>query len=169
MVTTRIIHVLSNGPSLATRSPPDDGHCRIGINLAAKTVPEVDWWCFGDQIVWQKALAAQVPPPAVGYVCAQHAANIPHPYKNRLIMLWEWLWMPEDLGYSANIGIWAAATFRAEEIHLWGFDHAGMNYADGSEVKSNGSTVPDRWEREKVFFDRACQLVTERGFRIVRH
>jgi hypothetical protein len=106
--------------------------------------------------------------PLVGFVCPERFTPklTPGGRSAYLFLPWESMEMPEDLGYSANIAIWATRRLApgAEAIHLWGFDHAGGTYANGAPVED-----PWRWERERRFFARTLALAEPGGVPIIRH
>lgn len=164
----KVAHVVSNGPSARTAVLPDDGAVRIGVNMVSIVQPDLDWVCFGDSVVWEYLYLCKE--PRFGYILQERDCRYctdPPPQGGRQFFPWEWLWMPEDLGYSANIAIWAARTMGALEIHLWGFDFAGDTYADGRPCM--GYRGADHWEREVRYFDRTCELVRQRGATLFRH
>ena len=171
MVTPPIAHVIANGPSAKQAViPRAEDAVRIGVNTVGIVQPDLDWLCFGDTVMWEIMHGRNIEPPRRGYIIpareARNGADFPG-FKGKQVLPWEWLWLPEDLGYSACIAIWAARTMRATEIHLWGFDYAGDAYADGTPVAYyQGAT---HWDRELRYFAKACAFVHRDGVRIVRH
>lgn len=160
-----IANIFSCGPSvLVTHTRAPEG-LRIGINLAPKHVPNLDWLVFGDQLIVDLLLSQGMPSPAVG-VCAPFDLAVAAMRSGVDFMPWEALDPPEDPGYSANMALYAATHLGATEIHLFGFDHRGTRYADGTEV---APTATPRWEREGRMFATAQAYLTRRGVRFTHH
>ena len=161
-------HIISNGPSAAKARIPHNG-IRIGVNTVGSVQPDLDWLCFGDTVMWEMVCGRGIAWPSVGFILPIVEINNGRPYAppGAQYLPWEWLWLPEDLGYSSCVAIWAARTMGAMEIHLWGFDYDGKGYADGTPVKSYRGD--DHWEREVRYFNQACAHVRSKGAALIKH
>ena len=158
-------HVYAPGPSLTNAPVAAEAGLRFCVNFAARIVKEYDYLVFGDQMML--GCLQSMHKPECGIVCpmelllpARDALACP------IYVTWAALDMPEDLGYSANIALWAAGCW-ATHVHAWGFDHHGNMYADGSPLDSAPAEI--RWPRERRFFDRTVELLTQKGVAVIQH
>jgi hypothetical protein len=161
--------LLSCGPSLSAFTTRDAFDVVIAVNKAV-TLPGagVTWWSVGDvltvgrlyptlpyaPLIWTHTETMRQVIGRFGWVDGKTY------HRDEINARWSM--------FSATAGLMLAKELGAERVECFGCDMTGEQNWDGTEEPTANRTE-QRWERERVIWEKTRNLVEEFGVEVVRH
>jgi hypothetical protein len=159
--------LLSCGPSLALYPGRDAFDVVIAVNRAV-LVGGYTWWSVGDiltvgrlypslpyaPLIWTHTETMRQVIGRFGWVDGKTY------HRDEINARWSM--------FSATAGLMLAKKLGAERVECYGCDMAGEQNWDGT-AEPTANRTEQRWERERVIWEKTRNLVEEFGVEVIRH